>query len=367
MDNLTHSLVGVALSRVFFKDKAPLATTMLVLAANAPDVDAFVAGRGIDYLAWHRNLTHSLLFLPVWIAIVALVWRSLARLRQRRGQTWNRERGAWQSAPENQALKELGAAATRSGPGLPNPVPWRLALWAGFLGVGSHLLLDWTNSYGIRLFSPLSMRWFALDWMPILDPWLWLILLVFLLLPMVLGLVSREMGARPNRHRTGAAVALIAMLAWWGFRAEMHARALLAVKRGPIPAAAGRGSAAIPEFSNPLFWRGIVSLPDRYYVGEVDSPEESWQKAPQIVYKTEPTPAMQAAERSRSGRIFLDFARFPLAGALHTGDLTEVWITDLRFGYHGAPPRMGLRVWLDPKLHVVRSRFGFSRPGVRPG
>ncbi len=368
MDNLTHSLVGVVLSRAYFKDKAPLATTMLVLAANAPDIDVLISWHGIDYIAWHRNLTHSLLLLPVFMVLVALLWRGLARWRMRDGKSWNRERGTWRAAPETRAMETLGAAAAPPRRRPENPVSWRLGLWAGFLGVGSHLLLDWTNAYGIRLFSPFSGRWFALDWMPIVDPWLWLILGIFLLLPMVLGLVGREIGSHSSRHRFSAILALVALCAWWGFRADMHARALAAIRRDPFPAAAGRSDAAIPTIASPLLWNGIVNLPDRYYQGSVDAPAESWVQAPAVIYKPEATPAILAAERTRIARIFLQFARFPLAGYRRTAHhLTEVWITDLRFSQAGQPSRMGVRIWLTPQLQVRGGRFGFGGGKTRPG
>lgn len=362
MDNLTHSLVGIALSRAFFKNKAPLATTMLVLAANAPDLDVLVAWRGIDYLAWHRNLTHSLLFLPVWMLIIALLWRWLSRSRLRRGQTWIPELGEWRNAPEKQVMQSLGAKVAHPGRLPENPVTWRLGLLAGFLGVGSHLLLDWTNSYGIRLFSPLNSHWFALDWMPIVDPWLWLILAAFLLLPMVLGLVGREMGARKSAHRASAYAALVAMFFWWGLRADMHARAVHFTAQSILPGEAARNTAAIPEIFSPFLWRGIVSLPGRYYVGSVQALTLQWRRQPRVLYKPASMPAIQAAEQSRDGRIFLNFSRFPYVRVRRGRRRTEVILSDLRFG-----SGMGLRLWLNSKLQVEKTAFGFGTPAARPG
>ena len=42
MDNLTHSLVGLMLARAGLEKTTPRGTAMMVLAANAPDADAFV-------------------------------------------------------------------------------------------------------------------------------------------------------------------------------------------------------------------------------------------------------------------------------------------------------------------------------------
>ena len=41
------------------------------------------------------------------------------------------------------------------------------------LGVASHLLLDWTNSYGIRLLFPFSLQWFHLDLNALTDGPIW--------------------------------------------------------------------------------------------------------------------------------------------------------------------------------------------------
>ncbi len=46
----------------------------------------------------------------------------------------------------------------------------------GYLGVLSHVLLDYLNNYGVRLLMPFSPRWFYGDTLFIVDVWLWLIL-----------------------------------------------------------------------------------------------------------------------------------------------------------------------------------------------
>src|SRR6185503_16672422 len=39
--------------------------------------------------------------------------------------------------------------------------------------LSSHLLLDWTNSYGVHPFWPIDDRWFYGDSVFIVEPWLW--------------------------------------------------------------------------------------------------------------------------------------------------------------------------------------------------
>ena len=65
MDQLTHTAVGLFLSRAGLKRWTPLATPILLLAANAPDIDIVTAAGGsLNYLHYHRHLTHSLLGCP---------------------------------------------------------------------------------------------------------------------------------------------------------------------------------------------------------------------------------------------------------------------------------------------------------------
>src|ERR1017187_4385781 len=76
MDPLTHTATGLFLSRIGLKRWTPLATPILLLAANAPDIDIVTAsGGGLSYLHYHRHLTHSLVAMPVMaLLVVLLVW-----------------------------------------------------------------------------------------------------------------------------------------------------------------------------------------------------------------------------------------------------------------------------------------------------
>src|ERR1041384_4515345 len=134
MDNLTHTAVGLFLSRAGLNRTTPLAAPILMLAANAPDIDIVsTAGGSLNYLHYHRHLTHSLAAIPVMAILpVVLVW-AVAR----------------------------------------KPVRWMRAFLAAAIAVGSHLLLDYTNAYGIRLFLPFSAKWLRLDLTPVIDLWIW--------------------------------------------------------------------------------------------------------------------------------------------------------------------------------------------------
>ena len=75
MDNLTHTAIGLFLSRAGLREWSPRATPIVLLAANAPDIDVLsAAGGSLNYLHYHRHLTHSMFAMPlVAIAIVLLV------------------------------------------------------------------------------------------------------------------------------------------------------------------------------------------------------------------------------------------------------------------------------------------------------
>ena len=93
--------------------------------------------------------------------------------------------------------------------------------------------MDLPTSYGTRLLSPFSWRWFAMDRMPIID--------VYLLIVLAAGLVWSALahaGTAPQR----AAIALALMAANYGVRGAAHQQALSMAARlfGPSAAAAVR-------------------------------------------------------------------------------------------------------------------------------
>src|SRR5262245_55338250 len=121
MDNVTHSLTGLALARAGLDRWCPRAAVLLLLSTNAPDGDIVTLAKGqLVYFEAHRGYSHSLLMLPVIAAISVLATAAIFREK----------------------------------------LPWLRAWLVCLLGVSSHLLLDLTNSYGVRLLLPASSRWF---------------------------------------------------------------------------------------------------------------------------------------------------------------------------------------------------------------
>jgi inner membrane protein len=222
MDPLTHTATGLFLARAGLNRSTPLATPILLLAANAPDIDILTAAGGpLNYLHYHRHLTHSLLLMPVLaLATVALV-----------------------------------RAAGRK------PVRWAGAFGAALAAVGSHLLLDFTNAYGIRLLLPFSGEWFRLDWTGIIDLGIWAALLVSLAGPFLGRMVGSEISsgsARVRHYGRGFAVfALIFLLLYNCGRGVLHGRAAAVLDSRLYQGAAPLRLAALPDSVNPLHWRGV--------------------------------------------------------------------------------------------------------------
>src|SRR6185295_13854403 len=147
MDNLTHSLVGITVAKAGLERLSPGATTLCVLAANAPDADVIVLAFGDrwDFLQHHRGITHAIVGVIGLAFLLPLIFYAVDRLSSR-----------FRNEPPQTKLKGL--------------------LIASFVASATHPFLDWTNNYGIRFFLPWSQKWSYGDLVFIVDPYIWLIL-----------------------------------------------------------------------------------------------------------------------------------------------------------------------------------------------
>lgn len=210
MDPITHSLTGAALSRAGLHRATPLATATLVIAANVPDIDALsMASGSYAALAFRRGITHgplALLLLPVLVTAVVLGYDALRRRRRS---------------------------------DLPRVRP-RAVLVLAFIGCLTHPVLDWMNTYGIRLLEPFTSQWYYGDALFIIDPWVWLVLAAA-----VAGLTRSRRGAivwillaagASMLMTTTPQIPVGARLAWFTGLAVVTA-VVLVQRRGGLPAA----------------------------------------------------------------------------------------------------------------------------------
>jgi inner membrane protein len=172
LDNFTHTLTAVLLGRAGLKRLTGRATAALVIASNLPDIDSFISPLwGEPSIEAHRGFTHGvggMIVLPFFTVAMILIWE---RLRPSK-----------------------------------NGVPvrfWPLLLVA-FVGGVFHSAWDWLTSYGTRLLEPFSNQWFYGDAWFIVDPWVWI--------AMIVGLEWSWRAQRLGRNWTKPAIAVLAII-----------------------------------------------------------------------------------------------------------------------------------------------------------
>ncbi len=138
-----------------------------------------------------------------------------------------------------------------------------------------------------------------------------------------------------------AAIALILLALYVGGRGFFHSRAVdMLLSRdyhGEPPQRAG----VFASSSSPLDWRGVVATPRLHWRncdislwgGAAFDPDQAVAH-----YKPEDSAAISAAQNTDDAKLFLSYARFPLASVSPRDDGFEVELRDLRFpaGDHSA-------------------------------
>jgi inner membrane protein len=341
LEPLTHFLTGACMGRAGFNRKTALATATMTLAAEAPDLDVFGAVRGrVFAFAHHRGFTHSFLGLIlislVVVGFMYLVWR----LRGRK----------------------------TNDPNL--PPRWGLLFVFAYIAGLSHILLDFTNNYGVRPFWPFSERWYSWDIVYIVEPVLLIALVLGLIVPGFVALINEEIGAKQKgpRGRWAAIAALVVVVLTWLVRDYEHRRALSALEARTYEQAASIRVGAYPNMLTPFSWRGVIETKAFFALADVDSlkPEVDPAGDMDIRYKPEETPITIAAKNTFLGRVYLDWAKFPV---METEALAEggyiVRLEDLRFeqaGMHSGRKPLGCGIVFDRDLKVIKEVFGATPP-----
>jgi inner membrane protein len=275
---------------------------------------------GLRYFEYHRGFAHSLIFAPV-LAIGALL---LARAIRR-------------------------APITR----------W--AYFACVVAVLSHLALDLTNVYGIRLLLPFSSRWFRLDITDIIDPWILFILLIALAAPALVGLVSSEIAGRKTASPkyAWAWFALIAIFFYNSFRFAAHQRAIGVMSARLYGSLQPPRYAALPDRINPLRWRGIVET-DEFVLTTNMLLTEDYDPAVfgRMDYPTQSSRAIDAAKTTMPFEVMEKFNQLPFWKVSPAGDAVLVELIDLRFGTPQRPGFATASALVNPDGLVREARLG---------
>jgi inner membrane protein len=149
VDNITHTLVGIALADVVTRGRATKTERRVsvgagIIGANLPDIDlaysAITPPAPLGYLLHHRGHTHTVLGVAVLALGLIAAYRLLPGVRRM-------------------------------------PFGDRVRFWLLIAGaLASHLLLDALNSYGVHPFHPFDSAWYFGDAVFIFEPWLWIVL-----------------------------------------------------------------------------------------------------------------------------------------------------------------------------------------------
>ena len=153
---------------------------------------------------------------------------------------------------------------------------WFLIWLFSLVAALSHLLLDFTNSYGLRPFFPFNPRWYAWSIVSIYEPLMWAALIGALVMPAIFGLADSEIGARrkPFRGRGWAIAALVSIVILYGVRNAEHQRALNLLRATVLTEPIVR-SAAGPYPINPFHWQGLAETADYYQTSSIDTRADS--------------------------------------------------------------------------------------------
>ena len=218
MDPLSQAALGASLSQSLARRRTQW-TALLVgaLSAMAPDLDILIRSQDdpLLFLEFHRQFTHSLIFIPVGALLCALVLYPLVR-------------------------KQLGLATT-----------YGFAL----AGYATHGLLDTCTSYGTQLLWPFSDARIAWSVVSIIDP------LFTLPLVVLLWLAVRHRQKRYARY--ALLYALLYLVA--GLLQQQRAQSALqqlANERGHQV----ERMHVKPSFGNRHVWKLMYEYNGRYYV-----------------------------------------------------------------------------------------------------
>ncbi len=223
MDPLTQGAVGAALPQATRnRTQVGIAGALGFVAGMAADLDALIRSETdpLMFLEYHRQFTHSLIFIPVGGLLCALALHWI-----------------------------LGRS-------------WRLTYLQTFLfcvlGYATHAFLDTCTSYGTMLFWPFSDERFSWSIVSIVDP--------LFTVPVIVLVVLAGLRRKPVLARFA--------LAWAAFYLMLGALQHHAALAMGSEIAASRGHSPIrievkPSFANILVWKTIYETADRFFVDAV--------------------------------------------------------------------------------------------------
>ena len=368
MDTITHGIVGALAGKALFAGRdspalsadGTLSQAQSSLTARAaiaactigsifPDSDVFagpLARNPLAIMEWHRNITHSLLMLPLWAALLAAVSMPVAR--------WLR----WKAPP----------------------FPILFIIYV--VGLATHVFLDVVTSFGTMVWSPLRYSRVAWDWLFIID----LTLTALALVPQLAAWCYRDPRKFEARAGTvwaaltvgafcgyalaasvgygfaiwavGAISAIFAALlfapamrgagfkwkrstwcragltlvcAYLGLASGMHRKALADVDAfAAARHLPSKNLAAIPLPPTLTHWAGVISTPEGVWRATIREPGGIIERT-QLYSDAQADRHVGEAEKLHDVQVYLWFARFPIWLVRQREGQTILEVSDVRF------------------------------------
>ena len=229
MDPITQGALGAALPQSTWAKRfshrkyyVALSGFLGMVGGMAADLDVLIYSDTdpLLFLTYHRQFTHSLLFIPFGGLVVALLVHWIL------GQRW--QLSFWQTA----LLCSLGYA--------------------------THALLDATTSYGTMLLWPVIETRYSWSIISIVDP--------LFTLPLVLSVAMAAVRNDPRLARIGLVWALVYLSAGWVQHQSAREMAVdLAASRGHTP----HRFEIKPSFGNILVWKSVYEAEDKFFIDAI--------------------------------------------------------------------------------------------------
>lgn len=229
MDPLTQGALGAALPQSIsakwsghHKYQVAIAGLLGMVGGIAADLDVLIYSDSdpLLFLTYHRQFTHSLIFIPFGGLIVALMLHGVL------GRRWHLK--FWQTA------------------------------FLCALGYATHALLDATTSYGTMLLWPFVETRYSWSIISIVDP--------LFTIPLALLVIFAGVRSDPRLARIGLVWAFLYLGAgWWQHQGAREMAADLAASRGHVPVR----FEIKPSFGNILVWKSVYEADDKFFVDAV--------------------------------------------------------------------------------------------------
>ncbi len=233
MDTITHALSGMLLARATRsssasgepqKQRLDLRSRIIAgaVAAAFPDIDIIVRFFGtLNYLNYHRGITHSILMMPLWALLLAWLFSLLSRKGYR----------------------------------------WQAFYPVCLMGIGIHILGDVITAYGTMVLAPFS-DW-RMSWPTtfIIDVFFTGIIVISLLL----AWWWKDKSTQISRAGMGVLVAYVLTQGGFHYQAQEMARDY--VRAHKLPDARIH---ALPQPLSPFNWKLVVESDDRYFISYVN-------------------------------------------------------------------------------------------------